>query len=64
MNETEVNIILTKIEECKKEVTKSKEASKDFLIKAGILTKAGKLSQPYKNLSSVRPESTKAQLKV
>ena len=47
---TEVSIILDKIEQHKKEVSSSKEASMAFLVKAGILQLNGKLNNNYKHL--------------
>lgn len=50
MKNTEVKTILNKIEQHKREISSSKEASKAFLVKAGILEKNGKLSKNYKSL--------------
>lgn len=50
MNRQEAALNIYNMRQYKKEVTASKKAAIGALVKAGILTKRGKISKPYKNL--------------
>ena len=50
MTERERNEFLAYLEEFKKKVAGNKEMARDFLIRAGIYTKEGKLAEPYQHL--------------
>lgn len=50
MTDKEVDRKIKEMEAFGRELAKSKEKSLDFLVGAGILTKKGKLTKPYKHL--------------
>ena len=50
MNRQEAALNIHKMRQYKREVTSSKKAAISALIKAGILTKDGKINKPYKDL--------------
>ena len=50
MTEKERNELLAYMEEFEKKVAGNKELARDFLVRAGIYTKKGKLAKPYKHL--------------
>ncbi len=50
MSDGEVDRLIKEMEVFGKELAKSKEKSLDFLVGAGILTKKGNLTKPYKHL--------------
>ncbi len=50
MSDKEVKELFEKIESFRQKVTKSKEASRTFLVELGVFTEKGKLKQNYKHL--------------
>lgn len=50
MKDSEVDRFVKEMEAFGRELAKSKEKSLDFLVRAGIVTKKGKLTKPYKHL--------------
>ena len=50
MDEREREEFLAYIEEFKKKVEGNKELARDFLVRTGIYTKEGKLTEPYQHL--------------
>lgn len=50
MSNTEIKELVKGLKAYKKEVTASKEASREFLIRVGIVTEKGNLTKPYKHL--------------
>ena len=50
MTDREREEFLAYVEEFKKKVAGNKEMARDFLVKVGIYTKEGKLTEPYKHL--------------
>ena len=50
MKDSEVDKLVRKMEAQRLELTKSKEKALNFLVGAGILSKDGKLTKPYKHL--------------
>ncbi|MDR1153991.1 MAG: hypothetical protein LBL04_04715 [Bacteroidales bacterium] len=50
MNEQEVEENIRLMKEYYKKLAGNKELARDFLIRAGIYTKKGKLAKPYKHL--------------
>lgn len=50
MNDQEREIFIKMLREYKDKISKDKELSRDFLIRAGIYTKKGKLTKHYKHL--------------
>jgi hypothetical protein len=50
MNEIEVRESLKRMEESRKEITASKDASMKFLVDAGIIDGSGKLQPHYQDL--------------
>ncbi|HET8854356.1 MAG TPA: hypothetical protein VFM60_00415 [Salinimicrobium sp.] len=50
MKEKEIKILLKKLERVRKNLANSEQGSKDFLVKAGIITKKGNLKANYKHL--------------
>jgi hypothetical protein len=50
MTHEEIEDLKEKIEKYEKKVTKSKKASRSFLVELGIFTKSGKLTKNYENL--------------
>ena len=55
MTEREREEFLVYMEEFIKKVSGNKEMARDFLIRAGIYTREGKLAEPYKHLSFPLP---------
>jgi len=50
MDEKEREELLAYVEEFKKKLEGNRELARDFLIRAGIYTKEGKLTEPYQHL--------------
>ncbi|SEK41747.1 hypothetical protein [Parapedobacter koreensis] len=50
MTDKEVDRLIKEMKAYTKELFKDKEKSKDFLVRAGIFTKKGNLTKPYKHL--------------
>ena len=50
MTEREREALLAYIEEFKNKMIGNKELARDFYIRAGIITKEGKLAEPYQHL--------------
>lgn len=50
MKDSEVDKLVKKMEAQRLELAKSKEKALNFLVGAGILSKNGKLTKPYKHL--------------
>lgn len=50
MKDSEVDRLVKKMEAQRLELAKSKEKALNFLVGAGILSKNGKLTKPYKHL--------------
>jgi len=50
MTDKEVDRLIKEMRAYTKELFKDKEKSKDFLVRAGIITKNGNLTKPYKHL--------------
>lgn len=50
MTDSERIQFLTILQQYRRKFAKDKAASKRFLVKAGILTRKGNLTSPYKNL--------------
>lgn len=52
MNNKEHKVYLKEFKEFSSKITQSKEEAKNFLVRSGIHTKAGKLSKPYRTKSA------------
>ena len=50
MSEKEIKEFSTAIKKYTAKLSKDKAASKDFLVKTGIITEKGNLREPYKHL--------------
>lgn len=50
MSEKEIKEFSQAIKKFSKKISKSKEESKKFLVRTGIITEKGKFTAPYKNL--------------
>jgi hypothetical protein len=54
MSDKELNEISLKIKRLKKEVTKSKAASRRFLIEMGVLTPKGNITRRYQHVLCIQ----------
>ena len=50
MDDNKVSALLVKLEKCRKTMETNQKASKEFLIKVGVVTKKGDLRANYKHL--------------
>lgn len=56
MSDQEIKDLSRAMKKFAQKLSKNKKASKDFLVKTGIITSKGNLRQPYRNLCTPKDQ--------